>query len=468
METRSKLFHRISLTKQFLIIITFSLIAFLIFFFMILRTGINDTIETQMFNMLSDNQRPIVNLMENEGNIDEEFYAYLTKSTTQVDCLISNGVLHVFGGKEDKIGNIELYKYLIVESQQLSMKNSIQHGIVRINNMEYYYSMVFCPKTQVVVASFMDNTYPSSFRSILIDSTVYMIILAFVLVFMVILIWVFSIIQPLSQIKDYIKQINLGKEVELNINREDEIGQVAHAIVGMKDELMKQEKAKEEMIHNISHDLKTPIATIKSYGESIKDGIYPYGDLESSVDVIIDNANRLEKKVYNLLYLNRIEYLLTSDSEGVVTNMKDVVEEVVLNSAVLRPEIEVITDVEEVFFDGLLEAWRVCIENIMDNAFRYAKSYIKIEVREDDLKISNDGPKMSEERIQTLFHPFEKGEKGKFGLGLSIVSKVTKTNNYIVEGYNTEDGVCFRIYRKPVVEEKKKNNSSWMKNKKEN
>ena len=104
----------------------------------------------------------------------------------------------------------------------------------------------------------------------------------------------------------------------------------------MKDELTRQEKAKEEMIHNISHDLKTPIATIKSYSESIKDGIYPYGTLEGSVDVILDNAQRLEDKVHNLLYLNRVEYLVTSDSEGVVTNMKEVVEEVVLNSAVIR------------------------------------------------------------------------------------------------------------------------------------
>ena len=76
----------------------------------------------------------------------------------------------------------------------------------------------------------------------------------------------------------------------------------------------------------------------------------------SSVDVILDNAQRLEDKVHNLLYLNRVEYLVTSDSEGVVTNMKEVVEEVVLNSAVIRSEIRVITEVEEVFFDGLLES----------------------------------------------------------------------------------------------------------------
>ena len=117
----------------------------------------------------------------------------------------------------------------------------------------------------------------------------------------------------------------MGKDVELHVNREDEIGEVADALVNMKDELTKQEKAKEEMIHNISHDLKTPIATIKSYAESIKDGIYPYGTMEKSVDVIIDNAQRLEDKVHNLLYLNRVEYLTTSDAEVVVTNMTDVV-----------------------------------------------------------------------------------------------------------------------------------------------
>ena len=58
-----------------------------------------------------------------------------------MDCLISDGVLHIFGGREDKIGNNELYKYLIVESGQLSRSNNVKHGIVRINDMEYYYSL---------------------------------------------------------------------------------------------------------------------------------------------------------------------------------------------------------------------------------------------------------------------------------------------------------------------------------------
>ena len=450
-------FHKLSLTAQVLSIIFISIGLFAAFFFFILRTGIEETISNQMYDMLANNQKPIQSLIENDASYGDDLYSYFTQSAVQTNCFIYDNSIDIIGNQTVVI-NKELSYYLVDASKSLSKVAPSIRGNVEIEGNSYYYLITLC-KTDlgyVALGSIMDNTYPAAFRSTLVDSIVYVLMLAFLILIMILIVWVFSIIGPLNQIKNYIEMINEGKEVELNLNRQDEIGEVAQAIVTMKEELTKQEKAKEEMIHNISHDLKTPIATIKSYGESIKDGIYPYGDLESSVDVIIDNAERLEKKVYNLLYLNRIEYLLTSDAEGVVTNMKEVVEEVVLNLNVIRPEIEVITDVEEVFFDGLLESWRVCIENIMDNAFRYAVSYIKIEVHEDELRISNDGPKMDESRLNTLFRPFEKGEKGKFGLGLSIVSKVCKANNYLVEGLNTEDGVCFRIYRKPVEVKKTK------------
>ena len=51
---------------------------------------------------------------------------------------------------------------------------------------------------------------------------------------------------------------------------------------------------------------------------------------------------------------------------------------------------------------------------------------------------------------------YEKGEGGRFGLGLSIVSKVCKANHYIVKGENSEDGVRFIIYRKTKKQKKKK------------
>ena len=115
------------------------------------------------------------------------------------------------------------------------------------------------------------------------------------------------------------------------------------------------------------------------------------------------------------------------------------------------------TELEEITFEGLEESWRVVVENILENAQRYAQSVITIHLNEQEgLTIANDGPSMDESRIETLFKPFEKGEGGRFGLGLSIVAKVVRANHYEVRGENTADGVIFRIYRDQPKKAKQK------------
>lgn len=459
-------FTRMSLTQQVFSMIVIMLIFLSAFFAFFISDSIDRTITDLMYTMMASDQKPIATVLTRDTDTEDREYlsAYLQADETQTSFLVQDGKIIMASRMPEQESGIQ--EHLLTQADSLfeAVPEEVRSGMYQEDGRTYYYWMEKLPGAAgpMILVTYMNDLYASQFRESLINSTVYVIIIVFFLMLMATLIWVFSIIRPLNQIRSYISQIKQGKDVDLYINRGDEIGDLADELVTMKDELSRQDKAKEEMIHNISHDLKTPIATIKSYSESIKDGIYPYGDLDSSVDVILHNAQRLEEKVHNLLYLNRVEYLVSSDASGVVTNMKDVVEQVVLNSAVIRPEIEIITDVEEVFFDGLIEAWRVSIENIMENAFRYAKTYIKIQVRENDLRISNDGPKMPEDRIDTLFRPYEKGEGGRFGLGLSIVSKVTKANNYLVQGYNLDDGVCFRIYR-PVVEEqgKAKRRSQW-------
>jgi two-component system sensor histidine kinase CssS len=162
---------------------------------------------------------------------------------------------------------------------------------------------------------------------------------------------------------------------------------VADALVDMEDELSQEQKEKQEMIQNISHDLKTPIATIKSYSEAIKDGVYPYETLEKSVDVIIEHADRLEKKVKSLIMLNKMDYLEDHLPAGDDLAMNPVIDKVLLSLKVIRPEIEFERDTEEnVCFHGEEDPWRITIENLIDNALRYAKSKITVVLREGELK----------------------------------------------------------------------------------
>ena len=276
-----------------------------------------------------------------------------------------------------------------------------------------------------------------------------------------IILWVSSLIRPLDLIRDYINKIKNNEKAELNLNRYDEIGEVAEALVSMNEELSEQQHIRDEMIQNISHDLKTPIATIKSYSESIKDGIYPYDTLEKSVDVIIENADRLEKKVYSLITYNKMGYLVDNNDNILNLEMAPIIQKAILAAEVIRNDIEIITDLDEnVAFHGDEEPWRVVIENLIDNALRYAKSKIIISLKDNLLEVYNDGENIEQERLDKLFKPYEKGNKGKFGLGLSIVKKVTETYGYSVTGENMNDGVIFRVFtsKKMKKPSKKKSN----------
>lgn len=447
-------FRKLTLTQQVISLILLMVVFLGLFFTFFLSDSISHTISEQIYDMLETRQQPILRALSlgKQPSDDYKLLSYISSDANTCTLVVLNDQILILSKPPEERPE-QFIERLEYEAHELLIDQVPTWETTILENGKLYYCRFALTESQgkpCMVVSYMDDSYAQEIRTTLMDSTVYVTILVFLLLLLIFLLWVFSIIRPLNQIKTYIGQIKEGKDVDLYINREDEIGEVAQELRTLTAELAKQEKAKEEMIHNISHDLKTPIATIKSYSESIKDGIYPYGDLESSVDVILDNADRLESKVHSLLYMNRVEYLVSSDAAGVTTNMKDVVEEVVLNAKVIRPEIELITDLEEVYFDGLFESWRVCVENILQNAFRYAKSYIKIEVHEGELLISNDGPKMPEDRIDSLFKPYIMGEGGKFGLGLSIVSKVVQANQYKVQGLNTQEGVCFRIYRDRV------------------
>jgi two-component system sensor histidine kinase CssS len=100
-----------------------------------------------------------------------------------------------------------------------------------------------------------------------------------------------------------------------------------------------------------------------------------------------------------------------------------------------------------VYFHGEEEPWRITVENLIDNALRYAKTTIRIRLRENELCVINDGKAISEDRIDKLFRPYEKGSDGQFGLGLSIVYKVCTTYGYHVTAENLQEGVSFRIWK---------------------
>lgn len=443
MKRLSLFIKRLTLSQQLFALVFFFVTFFSAFFFVYLNSKVDTVIQTQTFSDLIATQEIIAGKLRNE--LPWNSYQLVDDSSI-TNIIIINGKPYYLGDPDE---TIDTTSARFQDMYQKAMYATYEPHTYTFLKDRTYYSVVMVNENQILI-SFTRSQYLESFKNDLVSSVIYLTVTVVGLFFFILLVWVAGLIHPLNQIRNYIDKVKSGvTPPDLKVNREDEIGELAEALVAMRKELLRQEQTKEDMIHNISHDLKTPIATIKSYGESIKDGIYPYDTLEKSVDVIIENADRLEKKVYSLLYLNRVEYLISQDGEGAKTPMKDLVETVILNIMVIKPDIEIITDLDEdVFFDGLEEPWRVSVENIMDNALRYAKSRIEIRLHDQELTIANDGPCIDEDRLQVLFKPYEKGQQGKFGLGLSIVAKVVQANHYEVSGENTSDGVIFRIFKR--------------------
>ena len=431
--------RKLSLTQQLVTIVVFTLVFFLVFFFGALSFKIDSFVDKQMYGLVHRAQQNVI-------------YNYI-RNLDDSDLYGANdpNIIHVIGTKDGRyISNgmnmidADLLNQIKNHMEAVEMSESVDYRF----KDDSLYTITNIPNRDATIATLITKNYTDEFKTTLIGSVINIILVVMGVVFLLLLIWVTSIIHPLNQIRDYINKIRKNKDADLNIHRGDEIGELADVLVEMNDELKRQEKLKEEMIQNISHDLKTPIATIKSYGESIKDGVYPYETLEKSVDVIIEHAERLEKKVFNLLMLNRMDYM---SHEEIIelddVDLREIVERVIVSSSQIRPDVNIDLLGDEAVVQGAEEPWRVVFENILDNALRYAKSEVIIEIDDDYLSVYNDGSSIDVDHMEQLFKAYEVGEEGQFGLGLAIVNRVMNNYSYEIEAENIDEGVKFTIWK---------------------
>ena len=440
---KSKLsfFKKLSLVQQLIVVLCFVGLLLVAVLMPIVDYNVTSIVDKQMYERLTISQYSIIynNIMPYKQEKEVYHIIYDTSNNSFV---------------QSNIGSVQvvydLYSYLfkddlakIVNTDQEVLKNKGEY-----DERTYYYMITKINNTSKYLISLVDSEYSVSLITSLRNQIIYIQYGFFIIFALVMILWVLTLINPLKKIKNYIDNIKDRKDSDLIMNREDEIGIVSKALVEMKEDLDKQESIKEEMIHNISHDLKTPIALIQTYAQSIKDDVYPYGDKDSSIDIILENADRLEHKVKSFLYLNRLDYLQGEDNEIGSFAIQDLIEKIVLQMDFMKPDLHLETELEDVQFDGDEEHWRVAIENIIENASRYAKSIIKITLKEDYLEIYNDGENIDEATLPYLFDPYVKGVKGQFGLGLSIVSKISSMFQYSVTAKNHDVGVSFIFQKK--------------------
>lgn len=260
--------------------------------------------------------------------------------------------------------------------------------------------------------------------------------------------------RPIITLERHVKKIADREWHEpIQIKQRDEIGKLATSIEKMRTRLMEKEEAQQSLLQHISHDLKTPVMVIQSYAQSISDGIYPKGSMEESISVVQEESERLEKKIRDLLYLTKLEYLSSHQPPGEEIELKTLIHHLEERLKWTRPELEWHIQVEESTIQGEYEQWYKAFENILDNQIRYAQQQIIIsssitratKTGHITIRIWNDGEAIDEQIAQKLFQKFQKGNKGEFGLGLAIVKRILDRHHAFIWATNEENGVAFYL-----------------------
>lgn len=255
-----------------------------------------------------------------------------------------------------------------------------------------------------------------------------------------ILLWSRITVDRVKKLQDEVAQLTKNNyRVPIMMEGFDEITDLAHTIEKMRREIESSDNIKQEMLQNISHDFKTPIAVIRSYAEAIVDGISEPNEAE----IVIKQADLLNQKVKQLLELNKLEYL-KDPSHFEVVKLKELIKSIV-DQQKYRTHVDIKTDLDDSTYFATKENLMTVFNNILDNALRYAKTEIKITLKQKRLTFYNDGEPISERFIEQLFKPYEKGDKGQFGLGMSIVQKTCEHFNLTLSVRNVDPGVEFII-----------------------
>ena len=311
-------------------------------------------------------------------------------------------------------------------------------------NEEIYYACEVDELTNYFIIVLVDDSYNEGFVKRIIGSIITFIIAALIILSLIASFWINKLLKRLKALQNHITNMSKEKyEVEYLDDGDDEIRELSESIEIMRLEIKDSETTKREMLQNVSHDFKTPIAVIKNYAEAIVDGVVDTSD----ANIIIKQADILRTKVNQLLQYNRLEYL-NKDKPLEEVDLADVCNEVVNNHKV-NTKIEFKLELEPCLFEGYRENFVTVVENIVENALRYAKKVIYIQTKENKVTIYNDGEPIEEKFLNSKFKPYEKGSKGEFGLGMSIVQKTLDFFGLSLSIYNEErGGVSFIIYKK--------------------
>ncbi len=279
--------------------------------------------------------------------------------------------------------------------------------------------------------------------------------LIFLLLLFVLFVWLYKeTVLPAVYLKKAAIEYARGNfEYKTKAKLHDEYKEIDAAILCIADELENLEEYQRKFVANVSHDLRSPLTSIKGYVEAIKDGTIPYEAQDRYMDIILFETERLTKLTSNLLTLNNLDYnkafldISVFDINNVIKTTAASFEGVCTKKKIT---LELIFTDENSYVEADFSKIQQVLYNLIDNAIKFSNPESSILVSTEDkgsktfVSVKDFGigiPKDSVKKIWERFYKTDisrgKDKKGT-GLGLSIVKEIISAHKENINVISTE------------------------------
>jgi signal transduction histidine kinase len=281
-----------------------------------------------------------------------------------------------------------------------------------------------------------------------------LIALAFTLVFGLLAIW--FITQNMERVVDGIRRFRSGeRNVRIAHTGNGQFAQVATTFNDMAatiernmDELKGLDKLRKELIANVSHDLRTPIAAVQGYAETLllKEGTLTPEERRAHLGIIVKSADRLKELVDDLFTLSKLEAgQVKLDLEPISLGelVHDVVNKLRLHAQEKNVGINIIMAKDLPIVEVDVKKIDRVLQNIIQNSIKFCAPGDRITVELDasagsvDVRISDTGPGIPTDELPFIFDRYYRGRRSGdsdgTGLGLAIVKRIVELHGSTVK-----------------------------------
>ncbi len=243
-------------------------------------------------------------------------------------------------------------------------------------------------------------------------------------------------VKPILKLTSATKEVAKGNfDIQLENTSDDEIGQLTKNFNKMTRELKSIEYLRKDFINSVSHEFKTPIASIQGFAKLLQNGNLSDDEKQEYTNIIVEETARLSKLSSNILKLSKLENQEVIDRKVVFSLDEQIRKSILLlEHEWSKKNIDLDIELDKVKFQGDEELLQQVWINLLSNAIKFSNSNSTISIRlyqissAVEIKISDTGIGMDEKTMMRIFEKFYQGDKAHSydgnGLGLSLVKRI--------------------------------------------